>query len=925
MPSFAPFASSPLGSLAPPAAPPSPPTPTVISTAVGSLFVTTPRPVLAFATSLSGPWTAESHCYLNRLRRTLAPEIDMATANWFYGRVLDPGSSTFATKVPLDVVGQFVRVTIPNWWEAGTNNLGDWNADTNTPTLVSSTPTTGEGDYYTVSVAGTTSLDGVSPWEVGDVLVFRAGVWFRLEDFRWHGVVATSTLSADGRRDGVATGKQLLTCYGLLYLAERKQITSTVVESEPASAANYSVVNINRGLSFNQDERGEFAEHGNRSENELQPGLNNLGTWNANTNIPVLSDGSGTEGDYYLIDEAGTTLLDGISDWPLLGIIVFRDGAWTHGVNSSGYVFSYQERGANEWDADQAVKYLLTNHNPWPVTAVLDDASGNLDWLPKGGVDTDRRTIKAILDDLIQRQRGVGYWVEYDEANDQIVLKTCSFVDVPVAMPNGTTLDANPNQYSLDFEASFDVTVSEVNDTMNTKYHKVVVEGDWRTSTFTLHCNPSANELVPDWTAAEQQGLMDGASRESWYTSLLLGVKHKANDKARRQDKFANVFARFVLSDEWNLESRDPLDVSISERVFAKIDPFNANGLFDDADCETWIAGLTVLDHLPLRERYDYSSSNIDDESWQDTIDVSSPPPFLQPFSFALTNVPRIPTWEMLDKFDSDAEDAPDKRKWYVNTHAHHDRPAISLDVSSGHQQFIAETEWTNIGATNLGNWNANTNLPALSDGSGTEGEFYTVTVAGTTTLDGVTDWKIGDVLHFHSGTWRRTPAVAHAEAQPTQSKNHAIDFSSVWVTLTAEMSEKASIARQIVLPSDGEAERVLRIPVRDCRLDYVVPNTVVGIKAGVLQQTTGGFVRDDRERLDTFAKAAAEWYGKQRQTLQIGYKQVRPIVELGWLIVDIGPSYQKTGINSIVTSVEFDLINSSTEFQTAFAELDFV
>ena len=47
------------------------------------------------------------------------------------------------------------------------------------------------------------------------------------------------------------------------------------------------------------------------------------------------------------------------------------------------------------------------------------------------------------------------------------------------------------------------------------------------------------------------------------------------------------------------------------------------------------------------------------------------------------------------------------------------------------------------------GNWNANTNNPSLSSGSGTVGHYYIVSVAGSTNLDGITDWKVGDWAVF--------------------------------------------------------------------------------------------------------------------------------------------------------------------------------
>ena len=47
------------------------------------------------------------------------------------------------------------------------------------------------------------------------------------------------------------------------------------------------------------------------------------------------------------------------------------------------------------------------------------------------------------------------------------------------------------------------------------------------------------------------------------------------------------------------------------------------------------------------------------------------------------------------------------------------------------------------------GNWNANTNNPSLSSGTGTVGHYYIVSVAGSTNLDGITDWKVGDWAVF--------------------------------------------------------------------------------------------------------------------------------------------------------------------------------
>jgi hypothetical protein len=59
------------------------------------------------------------------------------------------------------------------------------------------------------------------------------------------------------------------------------------------------------------------------------------------------------------------------------------------------------------------------------------------------------------------------------------------------------------------------------------------------------------------------------------------------------------------------------------------------------------------------------------------------------------------------------------------------------------------------------GSWNASTNTPTLSSGTGTQGEFYIVSVAGTTNLNGITNWGIGDWVLFNGTVWQRVEGGA--------------------------------------------------------------------------------------------------------------------------------------------------------------------
>ncbi len=54
------------------------------------------------------------------------------------------------------------------------------------------------------------------------------------------------------------------------------------------------------------------------------------------------------------------------------------------------------------------------------------------------------------------------------------------------------------------------------------------------------------------------------------------------------------------------------------------------------------------------------------------------------------------------------------------------------------------------------GVWNANTNSPTLTSSVGTQGYYYVVSVAGTTNLNGITDWQVNDWAVFNGTIWQK-------------------------------------------------------------------------------------------------------------------------------------------------------------------------
>lgn len=102
------------------------------------------------------------------------------------------GASGFAL---LDSGGKLPTSQLPSSVLGAMSYQGTWNASTNTPALVSGTGT--KGYYYKVSVAGSTTIDGLSQWNVGDLAVFNGTVWDKIDG------IASEVLSVAGRTGAV--------------------------------------------------------------------------------------------------------------------------------------------------------------------------------------------------------------------------------------------------------------------------------------------------------------------------------------------------------------------------------------------------------------------------------------------------------------------------------------------------------------------------------------------------------------------------------------------------------------------------------------------------------------------------------------------------------------------------------------------------
>lgn len=110
------------------------------------------------------------------------------------------------------------------------NYKGTWDASTNNPTLVSSVGT--QGDYYVVSVAGSTNLNGTTLWGVGDMAIFNGSIWQK----------------ADGGDTSLVTSLTVTGLTGYMYANNTTPVTaSTTIPVANITGAVPNTVNVIAG------------------------------------------------------------------------------------------------------------------------------------------------------------------------------------------------------------------------------------------------------------------------------------------------------------------------------------------------------------------------------------------------------------------------------------------------------------------------------------------------------------------------------------------------------------------------------------------------------------------------------------------------------------------------------------------------------
>lgn len=544
------------------------------------------------------------------------------------------------------------------------------------------------------------------------------------------------------------------------------------------------------------------------------------------------------------------------------------------------FLFAASLAGARMWQADELVMYVLAYHAPSDVPWQLDLADSQLGFLRwyQPALELHGLSIRELLNLLVDRRRLSAWTVRVREnqgALDDVLVYVYSLTPNPIASTLGNqVLPANPYQRQLNFDASFDVASAVLTRSSLHAVDQVRAVGARRTSTFTL--SGIDGSLQADWTVLEQTKYNLAASLRQGYAALDRSDKEHANDVARAERAVRRVFSYFVINPEWDTRaakvtfagSNDP---SPPRPVNPRLD--DEGQIVEGEVDQFWYPGIRLLHALPLKADRDYSQGDVADPWLLDGTPPGAESQHMRPFAVVAFRSEDGTSYEALDLADVQSQSRDELagdggRHWSGALEMRDDAPGLLIHIASPYQHVIG------------------LDVPTQIDYS---------------------DW----VFEALTGVEEIEPEVAW--------------YRDLAITVCWQTDQYCEVVWPTPQPGGPVNPREERIELGDdYRLDYLAPYTIVGVHEGQIQQTEeGGFVRDDRDRLEALAQVAYEWYGRQRQALSLAYRQVEQYLLVGELVTQIGAAGNVQEVNAAVTAIRYDLAAGTTQVTTDFGELD--
>lgn len=562
---------------------------------------------------------------------------------------------------------------------------------------------------------------------------------------------------------------------------------------------------------------------------------------------------------------------------------------------------------AIEWDAAAIVKHLLREHGPRdkdddykPIEFVLDeDAIGFLSWYQPTVDNIERSTLAAMLDQVIDRNRGLVWWVDVGTVNDELkaIVRVNSAFDEEVEIdededvvvppnahlhhwPDASVEAPDPDVAALATLLSSYLQPIHIGRSLAANYDRVRVRGALRTTTFTAADTsgiPTGGDtaiymgIQEGWTSTEQDDYWRGAADlDAGYVSLTAKEKAAKNDRVRQSVKFERVYSHFLIA-----PFVDPTD---------DVDGYKIWPTFDGIT--TTITGSIDWTEFSRHMRLCRVTPMVSGGAYEMPQYASPPDPdhgedFVRPFAAFL-----FPT-----------DDSVDIGWRFVDKLSRRVLEVVTLDDEDAEQRFAHQCK-------------ANFALGVLPSDLG-------FTLAARGGMSHAMAGPIGPPEEYEepSNYPREYPLVTPGLWRAPTLATLTVELPAYCEAVWPEGDILASPIRELPLYIGGRA-----------RFDWMIRGTVydLGYDAAPLQATMAGALRDDRKLCQSIAKLAHSWYQSTRAQLTLASEALLEPWGVGDLLVEVGTNEAAQDVNAVLTQIQHDFTAGRTTLHFSFPELDF-
>lgn len=519
------------------------------------------------------------------------------------------------------------------------------------------------------------------------------------------------------------------------------------------------------------------------------------------------------------------------------------------------------------WTAANAFEYLIDRFSPVDVNGSkrlplhISEASKACLSYELARIDYAGSTIWQALNAIVDRRRGLLLYSIINQAG-QLELVVDTGTPTSITLPSNANVPANRNQRTYSFDDAIGVESVQLKKSAVQQYDQVLCRGEKAGVVCTL--TPKAIE--------GQTVQMIPDWQESEQTAYNDAASNDADYSTLSDTSKAAANADIRATDEvsrvyswWRLDT-DWNGYSHNVGTVDTVAAFGVNsetGLIDtDVVADVWPEGLRFADFMPLRPQIDYTG------------DVT-------------------PATDSGDQYSQD----------YLP-------PAVFIQLDPI-GSLVGDDGWVHAERLN-----------AAVDSGDVKREYqWSVQLIIRDDVPGIILQVVGGQQHYlaqdlyvSNGTYEDIPS--------NEGVNHKDWLATVYLPLQFHVFAKYP---QDVSLQTGDMKKVLTLQIPDAWLDWLAPGTVVSVKSGELQQTNGGWLRDDRQRLEDIARLAFEWYSQPRQSLSIAFDGIVSDMSVGQMVTAISQGGVTQTVNTVVTSVQLNLQQGTTNVTTSFVELDFV